>query len=57
MEGSGPRGPLPGSTNFSNFDGPGVSWCAKTQTGLQKCKNISIDFAKSFIVIRETPQQ
>ena len=22
--GSGPRGPLPGSTTFSNFDGPGV---------------------------------
>ena len=22
----GPRGPLPGSTTFSNFDGPGVTW-------------------------------
>ena len=25
-ESSGPRGPLPGSTTFSNFDGPGVSF-------------------------------
>ena len=23
---TGPRGPLPGSTTFSNFDGPGVSY-------------------------------
>ena len=27
-EGSGPRGPLPGSTTFSDFDGPGVIYSA-----------------------------
>ena len=41
--------------DFKNSVLQNCSWCAKTQTGIQKCKN-SIDFSKIvFIAIRETP--